>query len=809
MNMRSQAELHEAANIQVPGGDLIPFSTHIADNVIRNRANGELLATWRIDGIAFETADREFIRQRKEGLVNFYRALGGGSWAVWTHKVRRVVHERLDGEYTIPFCQELADAYYSRLDDVKQMATELYITVVYRPPRTRGWSIFRRNPRSESEIQAVLDEDLSVMDDMAKQVESSLSKYGVERLGTHQKGGVVFSQMLTFFGFLVNGVWEDIPLQRAKIADYLPTSRLNFGDNNGMLEIWHPKASKYAGFMDIKEYPQFSEPGMNNGILYGDYEYIETQSFSIKNKRDARSSLIQQKGQLHAGGEASPSEIKEMDVAVDELQRGVIELGEYHYSLAVFGSDLADVAKNVAHARTALTDDAGLQMAIVDVVPEGAWYAQLPGNWWLRPREADITSRNFASLCPFHNFAAGKKQGNPWGEALILLPTPSKQPFYANLHASPEEHDSTDQKYPGNTFICGVTGSGKTTLAMALSGLATKFRGLRIVFFDKDRGMEIAIRFMGGKYTTLRRGRPTGFNPCQMPINERNIALTEKLVTMLVGGARTTKEENDISNAVRTVMSAQVAFDVRRLGTVAQGLPSVGDDSLRNRLKKWIAPGPLAWVFDNPKDTLDFTGNTLFGFDYTEFLDDPEVCTPIMTYLLHLTETLIDGNPFIYYMTEFWKPIGNPQFKDLARNKLKTIRKENGLGMFDTQSPSDVLGTDIGKTVVEQCVTKIFLPNPAADYDDYVKGFKVTEAEFEIIRNLGDTSRMLLIKQGHQSAVVKFDLSGMSEILDVISGSTDNVELLDQIMNEYGEDPAVIRPIFHERISQRRKLARS
>jgi len=98
-----------------------------------------------------------------------------------------------------------------------------------------------------------------------------------------------------------------------------------------------------------------------------------------------------------------------------------------------------------------------------------------------------------------------------------------------------------------------------------------------------------------------------------------------------------------------------------------------------------------------------------------------------------------------------------------------------------TQSPSDVLVHSIGKTMVEQSVTQIFLPNPKADHDDYVLGFKVTEAEFRIIKALPEASRKFLVKQGHRAAIVGFDLSGMNDLLNVISGTTDNIELLDVI----------------------------
>jgi len=140
----------------------------------------------------------------------------------------------------------------------------------------------------------------------------------------------------------------------------------------------------------------------------------------------------------------------------------------------------------------------------------------MPGNWQWRPRDAKLSSRAFAALASGHNFARGKRDGNPWGEALALLRTPSGQPFYLNLHSSPEGEDSADKKLPGNTLIIGSTGVGKTTLEMFLLTLTRKWDPApRLVLFDLDRGCEIAIRALGGRYFTLEAGKPTGCNPLQ------------------------------------------------------------------------------------------------------------------------------------------------------------------------------------------------------------------------------------------------------------------------------------------------------
>ena len=152
-------------------------------------------------------------------------------------------------------------------------------------------------------------------------------------------------------------------------------------------------------------------------------------------------------------------------------------------------------------------------------------------------------------------------------------------------------------------------------------------------------------------------------------------------------------------------------------------------------------------------------------------------------------EQVIDGRRFIYVMDEFWKWILDDAFRDFAFNKLKVIRKQNGVGVFATQSPSDVINSPIAKAVIEQTATQIFLPNPRADRAEYVEGFKVTEAEFEIIRKLPEGSRTMLIKQDGRSAICRLDLGWIPPALKILSGSTRNIEYMHHLIEKNGEQP--------------------
>ena len=804
--MNARPTLEAAAGREVTVADFIPFSSHVSDHVIRTR-EGDYVRAWKMAGIAFETADPADILVRHEGFNQLVRSLPGGHVGLWSHRLRRRVTDHFATSYDNRFCQELATRYYASFAGYRMMANELYLSVVYRPNRTKLGRLFGQAARrTHDDIRRAQHEALKVMEQIAAQVESGLRPWDPIALGVYSKQVQYtlrprrFSSALEFLGYLVNAAWEQVPVPSGVIREALPTSRLFFRTEK--VEIRTPAATRYAALLDLKDYPEETEPGMLNGLLYGDFEYIETQSFTILDRPTAKDALERQRNQLVAGEDVAVSQVAAMDQALNDLINGDFVLGEYHYSLAVLGDRPEEVAKHVAKARTQLAD-AGFQSALIDLVADAAWFAQLPGNWRYRPREAKLTSRNFCGLASLHNFATGKREGNPWGEAITIVKTPSGQPLYLNFHATPEKKDSADEKALANTQIIGSSGTGKTALEMALLAMATKY-DITAVVFDKDRGTEIAIRAIGGIYTVFRRGEPTGLNPFQLEPDEIVLDFWERLVRKLVDGGEplSAKDELDVSRAVREV--ARMAKPLRRLSMVRQLLPNVGENSLHARLAKWCAGGRLGWLLDNPSDRLDFTRARLFGFDDTELLDDAEVSTPLTMYLLHLTESLIDGRRFIYVMTEFWKRLGDPVFTDFANNKQKTIRKQNGLGIFDTQSPADVLGSDIARSLIEQTATFFFLPNPRADYDDYVRGFKLTEAEFNIVRNLGENSRLFLVKQGHRSAIGRLDLAGLGDVLDVLSGTTDNVELLDTIRAQVGDDPDDWLPVFHEQLAKRR-----
>ena len=328
--------------------------------------------------------------------------------------------------------------------------------------------------------------------------------------------------------------------------------------------------------------------------------------------------------------------------------------------------------------------------------------------------------------------------------------------------------------------------------------------GATQVIFDKDRGLEILVRAMGGRYRPLKFGAPTGFNPLALPEGAQHREfLKEWLRVLSARGDRalTVREEADLEQALAGTLA--LPLESRRLSRLIEFLDSTDAEGLHARLARWCASegGEYAWAFDGPADPAEqgLGSTSVVGFDVTEFLEVAALRTPITLYLFHLVRQALDGRRLVVWMDEFAKLLGDPAFAGFARDGLKTWRKLNAVAAFATQSPSDVLSSPIARTLVEQTPTKVFFPNVEAQRLEYVEGFGLSEREYELVgAELTPGSRRFLLKQGYQGVVCELDLKGFEFELDVISGRAENVQLVERLVEELGEEPEAWMSAFRE-----------
>ncbi len=786
--LRQRAEM----KAELPVSINIPFAAHIARTTIKNHS-GDYLRVFRMAGIAHESADDEDINVWHEQLGYLLRSIASPHLAVWTHVIRRVEQTYPAGEFKPGFANDLDTKYRTHcLSGAKMLVNELYITLVYRPSVNKVDKFFSRF-ESLSRESLLSDQlaGLAALDELEDNLKVALQRYDTEVLGVYENQGHTYSELLEFFGFLTNGEWQRMPLPKGNLRRFIGTSRPLFGTES--IAYKTPEATRYGAMLGIKEYPAITGPGMLDALLSEPYEFILTQSFVFMNKQEAQRLLERQRAVMINAGDLAESQIDELEVALDDLISNRFVYGRYHFTLQVLADSAKELRDSIGQARNVLSDT-GMVVAREDSANEAAYWAQLPGNFEFRTRPAPVTSRNFAGLSAFHNYPTGKRERNHWGPAVTLLRTASGGPLYFNFH----RFDI------GSTTITGPTGSGKTAIQNFMLSQLQKFDPTT-VFIDLNEGAKIYVHAMRGRYQSLKTNVPTGWNPLQLDKSERNLAFIEAWLRTIARARDSegrqlplsSRDESAISKAIAGVM--ELPRQQRRLTQVLSFLDVTDTDGIYYRIARWTSGQPLGWVFDNAADNLDFNQCKMFGFDMTELLDNDEVRTSALFYLMFRMESVMDGRRFVCFMDEFWRLLMDEVFEDFANNKLKTIRKLNGFLVFGTQSPKDTLRSPIAHTIIEQCPTHILMPNPKATFEDLVEGYHCSEREWEIVKTLPEGSRQFLIKQGHNSVVAELNLKGFDDELAVLSGTAANNALLDELLKEVGDDPDVWLPLFHER----------
>ncbi|NMN07548.1 MULTISPECIES: VirB4 family type IV secretion/conjugal transfer ATPase [unclassified Novosphingobium] len=772
----------------------LPYARHVNEHVLQLE-NGELMAVMRLDGIPFETADIATINDWHEKLNGAWRVVAHERVAFYSHLLRRGEFGYPGGTFRSEFAADLDAAYRKRILAKQMFVNEHYLTVIYRPAvgvadkaASSIFKAFSKNSAEEAE-EEMLEKFTEVLRDAAK----LLGKVDPVLLGTYEHNGLMFSETLEFLARVMTGRSHKLPLVRGHLGQVLYRDRLIFGRE--VVEIREPGGSRFAGILAVREHAARTYPGQLNALLEANFEFVLGQGFAFLGKHAGMETARRKRGQMSASDDAAFSQMDQLDEAMDDLQSNRFVLGEHHLALTVFGETVKSLGDNMSVARAALSES-GIVAAREDLALEAAYWSQLPGNFTMRTRPAALTSRNFAALSPFHTYPMGKRSGNHWGDAIALLKTPANSPYYFNFHV----------RDVGHSLILGPTGGGKTVIQNFLLAQAEK-TGARIIFIDKDRGAEIFVRACGGTYLALKNGEKSGFSPLKAlehtPRNREFLLSWLRLLVSPAGEELSAQEQYQLSRALDAV--GRLPLAQRSLTAIRTQLDQTSLEGIGPRLERWTEDGELGWVFDNPADTLALDAQFM-GFDMTDFLDNEAIRPALMKYLFFRIEGVLASEdaevkqPVIVDIDEFWKALGDASFRDFVRDALKTWRKRNAMIMFGTQSAADALKSEISDTIVEQCATKIILPNPNAHREHYIDGLNLTEAEFRLIKvDLSQESRRFLVKQDQGSVVVELDLAGLDDELAVLSGRSGTVALLEEIRSEVGDDPAIWLPLFRKR----------
>ena len=772
-------------------GDRLPYARLVDENTVLLR-DGSVMSAIQVPGLLFETEDSDALNAHAATREVMLRSTLDARFVMYHHVIRRRVEVELDADFPDPLSRHIDARWKQRLAGGSLFINDQFVTLIRRPARgktglpERFSKFFSRAGQDELEADP---KDIRSLKAAITGLVASLQNYGAAVLGDYQSpvsDEGTNSEMLELLSALYNGEMRPVrrPSAETDIGHMLPYRRASFGLD--AMELRGSAAPDFAAILGLKDYPEATSPGLLDNLLRLPFEMVVTESYAPNERTTAKERIDLALRRSRSVDEEAAAERNEMMAARDALGNGAVGFGDHHLTVLVRETTLPRLDDAMASCAAALADTGAIAVR-EDTNLEPAFWAQFPGNEEYIVRRALISSANMAGFGSFHGFALGQASGNHWGDAVTLLETTSATPFFFNFH-----HGDL-----GNFSVIGPSGSGKTVVMNFLAAQAQKFKP-RTILFDKDRGAELFIRGIGGRYDRISPGQPTGFNPLSLPDTPANRAFLRDWLAVLLK-ADGPEEFSTISAAVDATYANDPSLRrLRHFKELLSGTrrPEPGD--LADRLAAWIGSpggdgGEHAWLFDNERDRLDLAERVL-GFDMTALLENPRLRTPTMMYLFHRIDERLDGQPTMILIDEGWKALDDEVFAARIRDWLKTLRKRNALVGFATQSARDALDSRISTALVEQTATMVFMPNSRARPEDYCDGFGLTEHEFALIRSLPAHSRCFLVRQPDASVVVRLDLSGAPEVLTVLSGRESAVRRLDLLREAVGDQPSAWFP---------------
>ena len=515
----------------------VPYRQHAAHWAVLLDGGG-VVGGFRVAGRPWETNDPADTNADAGRFAHTLRMHCGPRVTITSHVVRTLADpaDHPPATFAAPFAQGLHDDHRARMFDRRLFRNDLFLFVHIAPMRLPGAGILRSlsawlNENKEEAETETVDQLVRKLDDVLGSLETELAGYGVERLATRREGRVLFSEIGEALHTVLTTRRRKVPVVTGRLSRGIYRDRAIFGweaiEQRGL-----PDSLFCAGFV-LFEYPSVTWPGMFDNLLSAPYSFVLSQSFGGLSKAKALGIVNRKQSQMRVGGDKAISQREELTQAADDVASNRLTMGMSCVTLFAYAENMRALKDVAAQASTDLADSGGL-VTHAHLELAGAFWSQLSGNMKFAPRPGAISNINFASMAPMHNYPRGRAVGF-WGPPVCLFRTNGGTAFRYHLHC-----DGV-----GNTFVTGPVGSGKTTwlLFVLLMAQAT---GAQVLFWDKDRGGEIAVRAVGGSYLVLPNGQPSGCAPLKaLTGSGEDIAFLAELVRALI------RADSSVRNHVR------------------------------------------------------------------------------------------------------------------------------------------------------------------------------------------------------------------------------------------------------------------
>jgi type IV secretion system protein TrbE len=723
---------------------LLPYA--LIDDGVLLQQDGSLLAGWSYQGpdmMSAAAAEMDALSAR----LNHVLRLGTG-WMVQCDAIRsRAPGYPENGAFPDPISKLIDDERQQQFMAVgAHFESEYFLTLTYLPPaeveeRAKGWLFEGRGAYDSAKTAAQHLERFRTKVDMFENVFGTL--FQTERLKRVTvkddfSEEHVHDRLLRYLRRSISGL--DHPFALPEIPCYL-NELLACQDFYGGME---PRIGrKHIRIIAIDGFPRVSSPGILRELDQLPIEYRwntrailldpdESRAILDKHRKKWRSKIRGWKDQiLRTQSGAINIHAQEMAADAEEAMgiaaAGDVQFCQYAANIICLDEDLDRLYESTRLVMKTV-QNLGFSCRLEDVNAVEAWRGSLPGDGYSNVRRVLLHTLNLADMMPITSVWAGLRE-NPSAlmpknsPPLLYAATSGATPFRFNLHVSDL----------GHTLIVGPPGAGKSTALGLIAAQWFRYSRAQVFAFDRGYSIWMLTEAMGGEFYDLA-GPKSDLAFC--PLREID---DDCDLTWAVGWIEALCELNGLTFTPRhrnAVAEAVLHLRLSPTRTLTELSANVQDIEIRDALQHFTVMGPLGSLLDAEFD--DLGDGRFLSFETENLLQlDDKAVIPVLLYLFRRIEQRLDGSPTLILLDEAWSYLQHQLFRNRLKDWLKTMRRKNAVVVMATQQISDIANSDIAEVVLENCPTKILLPNAEAKNPgsrDFYTRVGLNERELEIMQ---------------------------------------------------------------------------
>lgn len=566
--------------------------------------------------------------------------------------------------------------------------------------------------------------------------------------------------------------------------------------------------NKLVAILSVDGFPPSSRPGILSGIeklpldLIWSSRFIVTDQHYARNKIHADRKKWRQKvypfmaailnNRNAPADQHAVQMVQELDVARALVEEGSIIYGHYTSTVVLRSNDNDELQRKTREV-IKMFEKLGFAVRLEKRNAFEALLGSFPGHGRENVRKPFLHSLNYADLAPLTNSWAGSEfcpcpppnfplQSPPLLQAASIGTTP----FRLNLHVDDV----------GHTLIMGPTGSGKSTLLALIASQFERYDGAQVFVFDKGYSMfALTSACHDAVHYDLGNLKSNGaLCPLADIDNQEDRAWAcdylEALLQLQLDGNKAdlvgSVDRQLMRDAVNTLARSTKSSRER---TMTAFLSTVQSMSARNLLRFYqMDGGPGGDFIDGESNDIEF--KSLVTFEVGELMNFGNAITvSVLLFLFRQIEKRLNGRPSLLIIDEAWLALSTPVFAAKIREWLKVLRKANCAVILATQEVGDIENNPIISTLVEQCPTKIFLPNPEASTERsarlYRNIFGLNETQIELIKFAARKSQYYLVSPVGRRL---FDLGLGSTALSFVGvGAKEDIARISALKEEFSD----------------------